>query len=392
MKTVRSMLYKDILGSVGFVMVGFLALFFFLDFVDDLERFTRAGAGAAAAAWMCVLKLPSHFYELLPIAILIGSIFSLSRMAQNSEFTILRTGGLSPGRALGLLSTLALGFGLVAFVVGDFIAPWADRQAAQVRATATGSAASKGVAWLKDRQSTALGDTHYAVRIERARGGGALEQVVVFEFDPQGRMLTRLQAESAQVQDGGTWLFKDALVTAWASPPTPLTEPLGEQLKPVAANAQPDVPQLDTPQVRQLQVAQLQWRSTLGPQLVAAATLPAWNMSTLELYRYTRHLSSQEQSAQSFEIQFWLKAFYPFACMVMLALALPFAYLHFRSGGVSVKVFGGIMLGISFVLLNNLAGHLGVLKDWTPWLVAGAPAALFLGLSMASFAWLVRNR
>jgi lipopolysaccharide export system permease protein len=76
----------------------------------------------------------------------------------------------------------------------------------------------------------------------------------------------------------------------------------------------------------------------------------------------------------------------------MVGLALPFAYLHARSGGISLKVFGGIMLGISFVLLNNLSGHLGLLKNWTPWLVAAAPGVLFLMMSMLAFAWLVRFR
>lgn len=115
-------------------------------------------------------------------------------------------------------------------------------------------------------------------------------------------------------------------------------------------------------------------------------------MSTLELMRYTEHLSAQEQSAQAYSIQFWRKALYPLACFVMVALALPFAYLHGRSGGISLKVFGGIMLGISFVLLNNVAGDLGLLKNWTPWAVAAAPSLIYLGLSMAAFTWLVRFR
>lgn len=76
----------------------------------------------------------------------------------------------------------------------------------------------------------------------------------------------------------------------------------------------------------------------------------------------------------------------------MVALALPFAYLHFRSGGISVKVFGGIMLGISFVVLNAITGHVGLLRDWTPWLVASAPSLFYLGISMAAFGWLVRYR
>jgi lipopolysaccharide export system permease protein len=58
----------------------------------------------------------------------------------------------------------------------------------------------------------------------------------------------------------------------------------------------------------------------------------------------------------------------------MIALALPFAYLSARSGGVSLKVFVGIMLGVSFVLVNNVFRHLGLLGNWTPWIVAAARA------------------
>jgi lipopolysaccharide export system permease protein len=116
-------------------------------------------------------------------------------------------------------------------------------------------------------------------------------------------------------------------------------------------------------------------------------------MTTLELWRYSRHLDDQEQAAAGHEIQFWKKALYPLACLVMVALALPFAYLHARAGGVSLKVFGGIMLGISFVLLNNLAGHIGPAARLDT-LGGGRrhPSLLYLLLSLAAFAWLVRYR
>jgi lipopolysaccharide export system permease protein len=115
-------------------------------------------------------------------------------------------------------------------------------------------------------------------------------------------------------------------------------------------------------------------------------------MSTWGLWRYSQHLSSQEQATQRHLLQFWKRALYPLACLVMVALALPFAYMHARSGGVSLRVFGGILLGISFILLNNMAGHVGLLRGWTPWLVAAAPAMMYTALSMAAFAWLVRYR
>ncbi len=59
--------------------------------------------------WPLPLELPGHLYELLPIAVLIGTIYSLARLAQSSEFTILRTGGLGPWRALRLLTVLGAG-------------------------------------------------------------------------------------------------------------------------------------------------------------------------------------------------------------------------------------------------------------------------------------------
>ncbi|WP_343631698.1 LPS export ABC transporter permease LptG [Roseateles sp.] len=386
MRTVRRLLYRDILSSFTLVMAGFLALFFFVDFIDDLDRFQRLGLGVGLALWSCVLKLPGRFYELMPIAVLIGTIFSLARLAQSSEFTILRTGGLGPQRALGLLSTLALVFAVLAFVVGDFVTPWADKQAQLLKSSSTGVSNAAG-AWMKDRD----GDFSYAVHVGRARTNGTMEDVLIFEFDAKGAMATRLTAKNATVDASGRWQMNDVRLMQWTRTPTPLSA----QAAAAPDHKDPAVSQdklSDNPTVRELLLPTYTWQSQLPAGVVTAAVQPTWNMSTLELYRYTRHLSSQEQSSAQPEIQFWRKAFYPFACMVMVALALPFAYLHFRSGGISVKVFGGIMLGISFVVLNAIAGHLGLLRDWTPWLVASAPSLFYLGISMAAFYWLVRYR
>ena len=110
MKTVRRLFYVDIVSSVAFVAVAFLSLFFFIDFVDAIADSARRGYSAFVAAASCLLAVPTHFYELAPIAVLIGTIYALSRLSQSSEFTILRTGGLGPGRALRLLATLGVAF------------------------------------------------------------------------------------------------------------------------------------------------------------------------------------------------------------------------------------------------------------------------------------------
>jgi lipopolysaccharide export system permease protein len=369
MKTVRRLLYADILSSVLFVALAFLSLFFFFDFVDELGELGR-GRGAGQAVLAALLEMPSHAYELLPIAVLIGTIYSLARLAQTSEFTILRTGGLGPWRALSLLAVLGLSFGALTFVVGDFLAPAAQREAVALKARQTGSLAIGGAgAWLKERRSTAEGERSYSVNVAGTASGGTLVGVRIFEYDADGRLLTSTEATEARVDADGTWTLRDAKRQTWPPARDPAQRPIASERH-----------------------ATLAWPSTLSPQVVAAAVLPVATMSTLELWRYSSHLSNQEQASQGHEIRFWRKALYPLACLVMVALALPFAYLHARSGGVSLKVFGGIMLGISFALLNNLAGHIGNLRGWTPWLAAATPSLLYLLLSMAAFTWLVRYR
>jgi lipopolysaccharide export system permease protein len=104
------------------------------------------------------------------------------------------------------------------------------------------------------------------------------------------------------------------------------------------------------------------------------------------------HLDANGQTAQKYEIQFWKKVFYPLSCLVMVVLALPFAYLHFRSGSAATYVFGGVMAGISFVLLNNVLGDLGALRGWQPWITAALPGLIYSFASLTAFSWLVIRR
>ena len=368
MKTVRRLFYVDIVTAVAFVALAFLSLSFFIDFIDQLGDVGQNGYTMLQATLYSLLQLPGHFYEVAPIAVLIGTIYTLSRMAQSSEYTILRTGGLGPGRALTLLASLGLMFGVLTFVVGDYLAPPSERQASQLQAIYKGGMKlGRSGAWLKDHASTSEGERSYSINVGSAGAKGLLNDIRIFEFDADGRLLRRIGAASGQVEPNQTWLLQGVTQTRW------LTGAGGAQ-----------APEQTLPE--------FVWHSNLSAAVVAAAVSPASTMSTIDLARYIVYLSDNEQAAQCHQIQFWKRALYPFACLVMVGLALPFAYLHARAGGVSLKVFGGIMLGISFVLLNNVSSHLGLLRDWTPWMVAAAPSLLYLLLSLAAFSWLVRYR
>ena len=368
MRTLRRLIHAEILRAIGFVTLGFLALFFFFDFVDELPSISRTPDGYQVqhALLYVLLLLPSHLYELLPITVLIGSIFVMARLAQSSEFTILRTSGLGPWRALRSLLGLGGAFFVLTFVVGDYLAPVADRQAQLLKARYLGNlTVGQTGAWLKERHAAGS----VSVNVASLAGDGRMAGVRIFDFDAQGRLRSISRAESGRFEAEG-WRLDGVTRREFAALP-------GGGARDAAPAA----------------VSQgWLWPTRISADMVTAALLKPDRMKTIDLFQYIRHLDANGQSAQRYAIEFWRKVFYPMSCIVMVVLALPFAYLHFRSSGITGYVFGGVMIGISFFLLNNVFGFVGNLRDWQPWLTAAAPGLIYTLASLTAFAWLVLRR
>ena len=129
----------------------------------------------------------------------------------------------------------------------------------------------------------------------------------------------------------------------------------------------------------------------MRPDILGVLTIKPERMGISDLWQYIAHLKETHQTTDRYRVAFWLKVFYPLAIFVMLAVAMPFAYLNARSGGVSIKIFGGLMIGISFYALNNIFSFLGILNTWPPMLVAVVPT--FVMLVCASCAlWFLERR
>jgi lipopolysaccharide export system permease protein len=133
------------------------------------------------------------------------------------------------------------------------------------------------------------------------------------------------------------------------------------------------------------------WSTELTPEIFGVLLVRPERMGMLALTQYIRHLSDNRQRSDRYEIALWNKVFYPLAVLVMMALALPFAYLHVREGSVSLKIFSGVMLGVLFYMLNKLFGHLGLLNTWPPVLVAAMPSLLVLSVALAVLYWIERR-
>lgn len=368
MMTVRRMIYSEVIAAVGFTTLAFLALFSFIDFVDELRWVNSAGPDGYqlrhAIAFVGTLAV-SSLYELLPITVLIGSVFVMARMAQNSEFTVLRTSGLDPWRALRTMLGLGLVFTLVTFAVGDFLVPLADRAGQFLRARYLHEiTVGQTGAWLREKQE----DHAFWVNVGALRPDGGMRRIRVVEYDASGHLVSLTEAASGEFAGDDNWALHDVNRTEFR---------VRANLEARAVSAH---------------LAEYRWPTTLTSEMAAVALLKPDRMSIIDLFQFMRHLDANDQASQRYAIEFWRKVFYPLSCLVMVVLALPFAYLHFRTSGISTYVFVGVMTGISFFLLNNLFGHFGNLRNWWPWLAAAAPGLIYSLLSLSAFSWLVLRR
>lgn len=384
MNTVRRLIYGEVLSAIALVAIGFLALFFFFDLIDELQYIGRNnGIGGINEVYQIrhallyvTLLIPNHLYELLPISVLIGTIFVMARLAQSSEYTILRTSGLGPWRALQLLLTLGAFFVVLSFVVGDYVAPASERLAQLLKGRYQDRiTVGQTGAWLKEKKL----DGSHIVNVKELTPSNAMRGIQIFEFNAQGLITSMTQAPMATFLSRQTWALQNSVRTDFQAPTTKDTGPAG-----VSAPTGGKV-------TRTIQTTSL-WQTELSREMVSVALLKPERMGTIDLYNYVRHLDVNGQTAQRYEIEFWKKVFYPLSCFVMVMLALPFAYLHFRSGGIAGYVFAGVMIGISFFLLNNVFGYIGNLRSWTPWLAAATPGLIYMAISLGAFGWLVLRR
>jgi lipopolysaccharide export system permease protein len=388
MKTIRQLLYKETFYSIAFVAMGFLALFFFFDLVDELPQIGKSFAAGTFGTYQIqhallyvALLVPNHLYELLPIAVLIGGVFVMARFAHSSEFTILRTSGLGPGLALRLMLVLGAALVAITFVIGDYVAPLADKTSQLLKARYLGQISiGQTGAWLKEKK----GNKSYAVNVSAMSANTVMLNVRVFEFDTAGSILSTTHAKEAVFGNDNSWTLKNVRRSDYA---------IDGRTSNAASHPTKDATAKTKPaSIKQSQLETYRWPTELNANMVTVALLKPDRMGTLDLYRYIRHLDANKQVAQLYEIQFWKKVFYPLSCIVMLVLALPFAYLHFRSGGITAYVFGGVMVGISFFVLNNIFDYFGNLLAWNPLFIAAAPSLVYLLLSLVAFSALVFRR
>jgi lipopolysaccharide export system permease protein len=360
MRTLTRYVGRDVLAATMLIFLALLSLFAFFDLINELADVGKGSYTIAGALTYVALHLPARAYELFPVSALIGTLFAISHLVGNSEYTVMRVSGASLLQLGWAVLRVGIPLALATFLAGEFVAPPAERLAQTLRAAARGDTANV-VAQQFDSGFWFKEDLTF-VNVRSVLADLTLVGVRIFEFDDELRLARIRNADSGTFVRPGRWQLANVRTTEFGTDTA-------------AVNAAP----------------QFAWDTVLRPSILTVYQVAPERLELKTLYDNINLLASNAQKTSRFEIAFWNKVFYPAAVLVMMIVALPFAHFQRRSGGLGVRIFTGTMIGLLFHLSGRLFSNLGVLNDWPPLFSAVFPLVVFTALGISMLAWIERR-
>ena len=366
MKTLNRYIGREVFYATLLVFVALLMLFALLELIHELGNVGKDGYNLGRALLFVALSLPGHVYELMPTAALIGTLSAIAQLVGNSEYTVMRSSGASLTQITGAILRVGVPLAIATFLAGEFFAPPAEQLAQQVRIQsqdqATRVVAQQFQSGFWFRQQLPLSTFVNIKSVVDDSGGAKLIGIRVYEFDSDLRLKALRVAETGRFIKDGRWLLKSVQTTELAPDGAKVT--LADEFT---------------------------WETVLKPSILTVYQVAPEKLELTSLYDNIRVLGGNQQKTSRFEIALWNKIFYPAAVLVMMVLAIPFAYFQRRAGGVGFRIFAGTILGLLFFLVGRLFSYLGLINDWPPLFAAAFPVAAFVVFAVAMLWWLERR-
>lgn len=315
--------------SVAVIFFSCVALIMLVDFLEMTRRVAdRDTVTTGMVAILTVYRTPAFTEQLLPFAVLFGAIGTFVTLSRKLELVVARAVGLSVWQFSAPPVIVAFLIGVFAICVFNPVSAnfkeRANRMEGQIFNSSSGLLTQgRGGFWI--RQQSVDGQAIIQAAAV-ANGGRELSGVTVFEFDAAGKLMERVEAKSAALEDGN-WRLSDARVL---------------------------VPGLDQQSYETYLIASKLDPRQIQDTLVSPDTVSFWQLPAA--------IRSAEQSGfggAKYRLQYQSLLARPFLLVAMVLIAAVVGLRVFRFGGVGQTILGGVLAGFLLYVGTKLAEDLG---------------------------------
>lgn len=357
MNRIERYLGSVVVAHALLVMLVIMVIFAFFEFMNQLGDVNESYTLGLGALYT-LLKVPVYSYEVFPIVLLIGTLMGLGSLANQSELTVLRVTGWSIKRILFAVLKTAFIIWLVMLVIGEIIAPKSEAYANKIKMEALNKSLSIGKGsglWLKDENQF--------VHIKKVVANDFLKDIDIFTVE-DGELKLFFHATTARFDN--KWQFEKV-------------SQIG--IKPVAADQ-------DLPSRYEILTSTenlLTRHFVLQPEDLTNLDIESRYLSAVSLYKHIEFLEQNDLDASQYVLSFWKKISMPVVVVAMIAVVFPLVFGSMRQVSVGQRIFVGVLIGMSFHLLNQLIGNIAVVYQLPISIAALLPALLVI---TGSWFWL----
>jgi lipopolysaccharide export system permease protein len=319
--------------------------------IDYFELMRRGADWPHATAWILaeisMFRIPQLTERIMPFAVLVGTMSCYLTLSRRLELVIARSAGISAWQFVAPALIAAFLFGTVATVVYNPLAAMLHERSKHLEQqmmneTPSALQVSNSGFWV--RQKSADGAAIINAQSSQQQGS-SLGGVTVYTFNNAGRFRRRIEAKTAELEQG-YWQLDDVRIYSTATPP---------QIT--------DSYRLPT----NLTVAQVQ------DSFATPETVPFWQLPS-----YIELADKAGLTAAGYRLQYNELIARPFLLSAMVLLAAAVSLRFFRFGGVQKMVLSGISAGFLLFVLQKITEDMSkselmppIVAAWIPVLVGG---------------------
>lgn len=354
LRTVDKYLIRQFLGAFLVSLFVATALFLTIDFFEKTKVLFREDANFFDFLLYLMLKVPLIIHFMIPVAVLLGVLFSIGRLSQLSEITALRACGLSVVRLITPLVICGSCIALFMFILGETIVPWSSEKVEEI----------------------------YNFDIKRKGEKGALSQVNYW-YRSDNKLINMSFYDSAEKRIKDLIVFEvgsdfkpqrrvDASLVKWQS------DDFGWLMNNVMEYAFVDKNVLEFTRFKDLPLVIAE-----SPEDLYKLRRTSESMNYLELSNYIEKLQSEGVPVSRYLVEKAAKVSFPLVNIIVVIIAFPFALVSARSGAVTVSFMVGITVGLSYYFVHAVCMSLGAAELLPP--IQAAWSANLLLCSLGTF-------
>ncbi|MGR9000001.1 MAG: LPS export ABC transporter permease LptG, partial [Gammaproteobacteria bacterium] len=339
---------REILKGSFVALLLLLTLFNLFTFSDELKDLGKGNYGLKEIFYYLALSSPTVLYELVPSSALLGSLFILGAMGNNRELIAMRAAGLS---IFGIIKAVMLAGAvlvIISILVGEFVAPPADRKAQVIKVTA-----QNGQVLMDAKYGLWLREGKKFINIRQILDDGNLADISIYELDAQHHLHEEIHAEQAIFLGDQKWKLEGIRKS-----------------------------EISTQQMLASTEKEEIWTSSVEPDLLKNTVVNPNNLSLYDLAMYISFLKENHQKSHVFEQALWGRVVNPLVTFVMLLVSAPFVIGVRRGISTGARMMIGVVIGMSFNILDTTVGHLGLIYNLNAPLMAFLPSLTVFAIAL----------